>query len=117
MKTGKQLKRVLRILLTSAVLFGSASVASAAPPDVPINDANFPDQKFRDFVLEECDTDKNGFLSSEELEKVTDMDCSNKGIAVLTGIEHFTALTVLDCSSNLLTALDVRENRALTTLA
>ncbi len=116
MKTGKQLKRVLRILLTSAVLFGSASVASAAPPDVPIDDTNFPDQKFRDFVLEECDTDRNGSLSSDELAEVTDMNLNNEGIENLKGIEYFTHLKTLDCSSNSLTALDARENTALKTL-
>ena len=37
-------------------------------------------------------------------------------ITSLKGIEHFTAMTYLDCNSNKLTALDVTKNTALTTL-
>lgn len=44
------------------------------------------------------------------------LDLFSTGIADLTGIEAFTALTSLDCGSNQLTTLDVSANVALTTL-
>ena len=42
--------------------------------------------------------------------------CASLGISDLTGIEAFTALTILNCSSNLITSLDVSQNTALTVL-
>jgi Leucine-rich repeat (LRR) protein len=42
--------------------------------------------------------------------------CASLGIYDLTGIEAFTTLTVLNCSSNLITSLDVSQNTALTYL-
>jgi len=47
---------------------------------------------------------------------VTFLDVSNSNISDLTGIEGFTALTYLDCSSNLITSLDVNCATALTYL-
>ena len=47
---------------------------------------------------------------------VTSLDVSNNSITDLTGIEDFTALTSLTCSSNNLTNLDVSQNTALTYL-
>ena len=44
------------------------------------------------------------------------LDVSNQGITDLTGIEAFTALSELNCSSNSLTTLDLTANTALTEL-
>lgn len=62
------------------------------------------------------DTDGNGTLSDKEIEMVTKIDCDDKSITDLAGIEHFTALKKLYCSSNHLTSLDVSKNMALKTL-
>ena len=103
-----------------------------------INEANFPDPVFREYVSMNVDIDKNGRLIPLELEKVTKLELSDGDITNLKGIEHFPKLktlsvwfsmdlTDLDLSRNVelecleLTAsgveeLDLRENRCLKSL-
>lgn len=80
-----------------------------------ISHHNFPDQSFREAVAQ-FDKDGDGALSEEETAAVIVIDCSEKGISSLLGIEKFTALQELNCSGNALTSLDLSANRALTTL-
>ena len=74
-----------------------------------ITEENFPDEKFRTY-LKTFDTDKDGLLSADELEKVTKINVNSKEISDLKGIELFTALEELDCGSNSLTTLDLSKN-------
>ena len=83
---------------------------------VAIDAANFPGETFRTYVQENFDTTTDGFLSKDELEQVTQINVSSKGITDLTGVEYFTALNELSCYDNSLTELDVRQNTALQTL-
>ncbi|MBQ6945222.1 MAG: hypothetical protein IJN43_12975 [Ruminococcus sp.] len=80
---------------------------------VEINETNFPDKNFREYVKEYFDTDGDGVLSAEEITAVTEIDVHNKGISDLTGIEYFENLEYLDCSLNKLTTLDLNNNTAL----
>ncbi len=109
--------RLLSLFLALVMLFGvvSALGGSAMAADVAINKTNFPDANFREFV-ERYDTNNNGSLSAAELAAEDKMDCNNRNIANLKGIEYFTALTYLRCDKNLLTSLDVSRNTALTEL-
>ena len=120
----KHLKKLLALLLALTLACGLLPAALAAGPAEPaepdadyliINSTNFPDANFRAFVLQ-YDTNSNYNLSPSELAAVTSMDCSNKNIANLKGIEHFTALTKLNCGTNQLTSLDLSKNTALTVL-
>ena len=88
---------------------------------IPINEANFPDAAFRDFVLSNYDLDHNRYLSSGESLDVTSINCSgsaeNPGhIRSLKGISWFRNLTALFCAYNDLTELDVSGNQKLKTL-
>ncbi len=88
---------------------------------VPINEANFPDAAFRNFVLTNYDLDHNRYLSSGESLDVTSINCSgskeNPGhIRSLKGISWFRNLTALFCAYNDLTELDVSGNQKLKTL-
>ena len=88
----------------------------AQTTEVAIDETNFPDAIFREFV-KKYDTDGNGSFSQAELDAVTEIDdASYRVIQNLKGIECFTALESLDVSSNQLTSLDVSENTALTSL-
>ena len=78
-----------------------------ADSDVAVNEDNFPDAIFRKYVSDNCDPDKNGYLSSDEITKTKDISVYGKGITNLKGIEHFTSLEVLNCYNNRLTSLDV----------
>jgi len=44
-----------------------------APEGIEIDEVNFPDEIFRQFVLDNCDTDKNGFLTEDEISAVLQM--------------------------------------------
>ncbi len=82
-----------------------------------INDINFPDANFRAIVTGSAiDTTDDDVLSDSEIQAVTSLDVSGETISDLTGIEHFTALTILNCFSNQLPSLDVSKNTALTRL-
>ena len=108
--------RALALLLTLALfcaVLPRVSLPAAADGDVLINEENFPDENFRAYVRDNFDSDGNGVLSQAELENVTQIYCSYCSISSLKGIEYFTALEVLRCYDNHLTALDVSKNTAL----
>ena len=85
--------------------------------EVAIDKANFPDDVFRKYVSDTFDTVKDGVLSQDEISKVTTiLIINNSNVKSLKGIEHFTALTRLDCHNTGIDSLDVSNNRALTTL-
>ena len=86
---------------------------SGVANEVAIDEANFPDEKFRQYVSVYTDKDGNGALSTDEIAQAEKIYCSNRGIKDFTGIEHFTALTELNCDKNQLIALDVSSNTAL----
>ena len=58
----------------------------------------------------------DGIVLTNNIDTVTNLNVFNKNIGDLTGIEDFTALTVLDCSYNQLTSLDLTQNTALSCL-
>jgi Leucine-rich repeat (LRR) protein len=58
----------------------------------------------------------DGKISTRKIETVLTLDVYFSGIEDLTGIEDFTALKELNCSSNQLTQLDVSKNTALEVL-
>ena len=82
---------------------------------VAIDNTNFPDANFRT-IVEYYDTNKDSSLSDTEIAAVEEIDCYDKGISNLKGIEYFTALRSLNCGYNQLTSLDVSKNTALTNL-
>ena len=106
----------LGVLLALVMLLVTMSVpAFAETGDVEINETNFPDANFR-AIVSFCDKDKSNTLSATEIAAVKYLSCYNKKVKDLTGIEHFTALTTLQCDYNELTALDISKNTALTIL-
>ena len=82
-------------------------------PLLPVNESNFPDEPFRNYISDNIDTSSDGHLSHTELSAVIAMDISGLGIHSLQGIEHFTDLESLDCSDNHLTSLDLSANTRL----
>ena len=83
---------------------------------------NVPDPAFRAYLLEKADMDNDGILTLQDAQAWNEssseksFDVRNKNITSLKGIEHFTALTELDCSNNQLTTLDLDKNTALVRL-
>ncbi len=99
--------------------------AQADPVDsefVEINNTNFPDPVFLQYVKDNIDTadttsgKKDDKLSKAERDAVTEINIDNKNCTDLTGIAYFANLTELNCSYNQLTTLDVSKNAKLSIL-
>ena len=112
MKKKKFMMTKVKALLF-AMFLGAPMTATAQ--SVAINETNFPDENFRNYLLEQ-DYGKDGVIIESEIKEIISIDVDSKNISSLKGIEHFTALTTLYCSANQLTALDVSKNTALQTL-
>ena len=106
-------KKLLSILLCLVMVVGLLPTAVLATDEVAINETNFPDEKFRNYVLTEFDKNSDSKLSSEEIAAVTKIEANNKGIKSLDGVGFFTALETLTCWDNELTGLDLSKNTAL----
>ena len=83
---------------------------------IAINETNFPDEVFRNWVLSQ-DYGKDGVLTEDEIATVTSISVGYGDIIqTMQGIEFFTALKYLDVSSRNVTSLDVSKNTALESL-
>lgn len=108
-------------LLTTATCLSVGSVAFAEDL-VAINETNFPDKNFRTVISEVYDKDGNGYLSTEEIERVKVMtpgaylENDDDTITTLSGIEKFYNLEKLYCASLGLKELDVSKNTKLTSV-
>ena len=108
------------LIACGIVLFPGETV-SAAEGDVEINETNFPDEYFRNWIssiIMSIDgkyirVAEDGVLSPDEAKQISSIDFYLKGITTLKGIEHFTELKKLNCSSNKITELDLSRNKAL----
>ncbi len=84
--------------------------------DIAIDATNFPDENFRDFLLEHK-YGQDGVFTAKEITWITKMSVpDSRNIQSLRGIEFFTELTELYIGYNQLTSLDVSNNTALTRL-
>ena len=66
---------------------------------VEINETNFPDENFRNFLLN-YNLGSDGVFTDNEISQITTLYLANKNIERLKGIEYFTALTYLRCERN-----------------
>lgn len=137
------------VLIARFVIFRKNPDTSADRPtaaeSVAINETNFPDSVFRDYISK-YDIDKDGSLSGEEINDVEEIDLLDQDlygsgpfekISSMKGLEYFsslkklvccgrgitdldlsrnTKLEYLNCSGNDLTSLDVSKNTGLTEL-
>ena len=82
-----------------------------------INEETFPDEHFRNLILEFGNGynygDGSGYLTYEDIEGTKEISVFYRDIESMKGIEYFTALEKLDCWLNKLTELDVSKNTKL----
>ena len=123
--------RLVSALLTLAMVFTFLPFSALAATEdkgttedkgIEIKDTNnFPDKRFVDNIRQ-YDTKTDGYLSKQELDKVTEMNLGpnaygyGKNIESLKGIEYFTKLEILECPYNKITELDMSSNLALKSL-
>lgn len=86
-----------------------------AHASVAINETNFPDQKFREYV-KVFDLDEDLTLSDAELAAALELKPTNKGITNFKGIEHFTSMILFWASGNGCTSFDLSHNTEISSL-
>lgn len=114
MRKKNKASRLLALLCSLAMVLSMMPLAASVYADEPesaaggveINEVNFPDAAFREYV-KQFDTDGSDALSASEISSVTAIGNSEKGflnnVTDLRGIEYFTSLTLLNCSDNNIT--------------
>lgn len=103
----------IKELTVVLIVFLSATTALA---DVKINETNFPDENFRNWLLTQTYSGADGILTDKEIAEVSRIEVFGQNIKSLKGIEYFTELRYMSCSENQLAELDVSRNTKLTTL-
>ena len=68
---------------------------------------SFEDKEFETYCLKNFDSNKDNFISIDEVNKITEIDISEKSISAIPEIQYFTSLMTLNCKKNQLTSLDV----------
>ena len=98
---------------------GVSAQADAAVPEgyIAINEKNFPDENFRDYVAREWDKNQDKYFSPREIAAAKWITCDNlldgQPIKSLKGIEYFTEIWELTCVYNDLTEIDLSHNKKL----
>lgn len=117
--------RLVSALLTLAMVFTFLPFSAlAATGDVPIDETNFPDDAFREYLktatyydsstgTHKIDENGDETLSLTERMKVTRIDVSSLNVHKLKGIEHFPELRELKCENRHISQLDLSQNTKL----
>ncbi|MBQ9935349.1 MAG: hypothetical protein IJO70_05810 [Lachnospiraceae bacterium] len=119
----KNLSALALVGVMSVSMLMTVNVAKAAGEDVEINETNFPDEIFRNYIESNFDEDEDGYLSQQEIEKIESIDVQyakqyhGGTLRSIKGIEYFTNLKVLKVGMNELTEIDVSRNVNLEDLA
>lgn len=110
----KKTSRLVKIILAFVLVIGAFSFNSsfAAGQDVEINETNFPDPTFREYV-KRFDNNRNGKLSTTEINVVKNIDVSEKNIKSIKGVEFFVDLEELECVKNKISDINVSKNTKL----
>lgn len=91
-------------------------IETVATGIVVINEANFPDQGFRN-KIKKFDLNGDGVFDSEEIAAIKEIHTSGGDIFDnLKGIEFFTELESLSCARNEINGLDISKNVKLVSL-
>ena len=120
MRKKNKASRLLALLCSLAMVLSMMPLAGTVYADGPattetggvvINDTNFPDKAFREYVKQFDTEGEDGILSAKEISSVTEIGSGSQGtgtlsgVSSLKGIEYFTSLTTLDCSDNTISTL------------
>ena len=95
--------------------FGAESARNFTPYTIEINEKNFPDENFRNYLLGQ-NYGRDNIITEKEIKEIFHINVTGENISNLKGIEFFTTLTHLNCFGNQLTSLDVSSNKELTFL-
>ena len=105
------MKRLILSISILSVMFILSTCGNESKKNIEIPDANF-----KAYLLANFDANKDGEISLSEALEVSEIDCSNRNIEVLDGIEKFENLERLICKDNQLDELELRYNKKLNLL-
>lgn len=94
------MKKIYTVLLSVLIMLTVLPSDIFADNIVKIDEQNFPDEVFREFIIS-YDKDADGWFSAAEIEAVTDIDFTKDEhdfISDFTGIAYFTNLQVFKIS-------------------
>lgn len=74
---------------------------------------NFPDKVFKEYLVANFDKDNDGEISLTEALSIKEINCPQKGIKSIEGIEFLSNLENLTCSKNEIETIDLSHNRQL----
>ena len=77
------------------------------------NEIEITDAAFKQYLLENFDSNKDGILSQSEADQVTQISINTYNVRTLKGIEYFTKLRILYCNNCSISNLDVSKNNLL----
>lgn len=121
----------LVMVLGVATVFGSVTAFAEGIEDpivVEINEETFPDEAFREYVLNgshniwdednnltvvKYDANSDGKLSESEISNIPQILVAENGITDMTGLEYFTSIIELQCMWNDIATLDLSKNTEL----
>lgn len=86
------------------------TVGLSTAPKLNSDEIQIADEKFRAVLLQQFDTNKDSYLSKQELIRVQYLDLRNLQINDLAGIEHMPSLASLYASGNNLSNIDLSSN-------
>ena len=79
---------------------------------IDLDKSSFPDPAFLEYVSD-FDLNQDGKLYQSELDQVNEINVEGMNIQDLTGVEHFTSLSMLKCGKNQIRSLDLSANKKL----
>lgn len=77
--------------------------------EIAIDDTNFPDDNFRDYILKSIDTDHDNKLNSREISETTYIYVDGLDISDLKGINIFQNLVYLSANDNQLQNINLKD--------
>ena len=95
-------------------MIGEFTVTNGSNTQTYVPDANFEAYLEANGMGNGIPNDE--YVTTANIDTLTNLDVGGQNISDLTGIEDFTALTLLFCNGNQLSSLDVSNNNALITL-
>lgn len=107
------MKKIISIILFVVLLKSMSIYSYAIDEQVAINELNFPDDNFRNYIVNNIDSNMDGVLSKGEIENTYDIHVEYMDIASLKGIEYFNNLSELWCYGNNIAYVDLSNNKML----
>ncbi|MBU3174120.1 Ig-like domain-containing protein [Clostridium estertheticum] len=104
------------IVNTNNVTASATLIVSMPTIDKTDITSKFTDENFKSSVYSRIGKAAPSPILESDVKDIKSLDLSGDDVSSLSGIEYFTSLTNLNCSSNELTTLDVSKNIALASL-